>query len=384
MCPDNVWFERSSGATVRRMARPTAQLRCPSCEVVGHYKPLGDRHPKSLEREYRCQSCGHKYKTEETVVEGDPDAFLLTPKSPVPARFDAAILETHLETHLKKLLTEEQRHRIASRTSSDFPRWLPSLQRMDVPKEYAAVVGTAPLLQAAAIRPVILHVFTREARSQSDPDARRRLQSAAAMYRLTEVGTTLQPFSSWLRSYFNLRLPAPTAGSRRAQEVWSPPVGKPTQPRVVVKNRITQDETIVEGEARQPRDRAERRSRDHVQFRRERLASTVAAAIGSEDHGQRVSSTQFADQIVDWVLWCCDGQPVVRSSQLAAYAAGALRRSAPIAYLRWATLGKELRPEELFDETSALITNPPPRLVFQAPASPGLNQPMGPFSRQHS
>lgn len=361
--------------SVRRMVRPAAQLRCPSCETVGQYEVLSDRHPKTLVREYRCKHCEHIYKTEEVVAEGDPDAFVVTPRTPHPVRFNASLLETHLETHLKKLLTAEQRHGVVVRTSSLFPRRLPRLKRLEVAAEHAARVGNAPVLPGSQVRAVVLEALKDETRRQTSPDLKRRYQSAAAMYQLTQVDIELQPFAGWLLSYFELGLNPPRAGSAARGEVWVPPPRAAQLPRIVVKNRIAQDEQYVEGEATAPQDRAERRSRDHVEFRRERLTASVAAAVGGVSHQQAVSPAELTDHIVEWVLWCCDGQPVVRSSQLAAYAAGALRRAAPVAYLRWVTLGKELRPDELFDETKALISRPAPRLWFKSPAAPGLNVP---------
>lgn len=194
------------------------------------------------------------------------------------------------------------------------------------------------------------------------------------MYALTEVGIDVQRFASWMRATFSLREPA--APSRRSgpDEVWVTPSGAPRLPDTVVKNRVNTEAAASMG-GRTVEDRADRRSREHTRFRRENLETSISNAVGLERHGQNVSPHDLTRGVVEWVLWCCDGQPVVRTSQLAAFAAGALRRCAPIAYLRWVVLGKELFKRELYDEVRALIERPPPRLVFQRQPQPGLNQP---------
>jgi hypothetical protein len=75
----------------------------------------------------------------------------------------------------------------------------------------------------------------------------------------------------------------------------------------------------------------------------------------------------------EWVLWSLAGQPVVRSSQLAAMAASALRRCSPLGYLRWVTLGKELSVSEIYEEAIGLLSVPSVPLEFIPDAAPRLH-----------
>lgn len=74
--------------------------------------------------------------------------------------------------------------------------------------------------------------------------------------------------------------------------------------------------------------------------------------------------------VAEWVLWNLAGQSEVHSMQLASGVCDCLRRLDDIAYLRWASIFKGINQVTQFkEEALALLTDPSPRLQFDAAAA---------------
>lgn len=337
---------RVAGADkLRIMARTPANLRCPVCETVGQYDIVRERHAKTLERVYRCVACDREFKTVEEVRFGQPVAYIQLPTSTQPIRFDQSRIEAHLERHLRKLLQGHLRQRVAKRATLKFPDKMPQLHG-------ERFIDGIPVLPAITIREIVQEVLGEEA-ARAEPAIRAQWQAAEAMYRLTQVDTEVIEFARWMKDYFSLHqaLPGSQPGKRvKETERWVPPRSALVLPTTVVKNRRADDPAMSGAGIVQADESADyaatRERRAHLPFHEGQFLESITKAVGPEKHGQPIPTHELAREIAAWVLWSCDGQPVVRSSQLAAYTAGVLRRAAPVAYLRWTVLGKELRVRE--------------------------------------
>lgn len=361
------------------MPRKKAELKCPKCQRVGAWTSTRDINASTLERWYRCDPCTHEFVTVERIKLTAPDAFVLDPMAKKPRRFDEQFIEQNLHNHLKKLLTTDQRGRVTQIVLVDLPEALPGLTPI-ADHNFGDVTGETPVFTARDIRQVVQGSL-RQATREADPALNEQFMAAEAMYRLTELDIDIVAYAKWLQDRFGLKGPLPNVRKNpNPPEIWRPPAGQPPQPNTVVKNFR---ETALIGSDDDPalipdEDRAAvRPRREHVPYISDQFRESISNAIGRDRHGQMVGSAAGLARLVQaWVLWSCHGQSVVRSSQLAAYTAGVLRRAAPVAYLRWTLLGKELRVRELFEEARSLIESPPDRLQLEESTSQrGLRSP---------
>jgi transcriptional regulator NrdR family protein len=367
------------------VARKKAELECPNCLVSGMWSSTRERDAKTLKRSYRCDNCRYEYDTVERIVRSKPDAYVLDPFAEIPKPFDDQFIGDHLRRHLKKLLTADQRTRVAALSAIQLEASMETLQPIRDPA-YRDQVGTTPVFSSKEVRSVVQTALKR-ARHEVDPELSEQYKAAEALYALTERNIELSAFAKWLNDYFGMRtnLPRPPKRTNVEPETWQPPSRPISAPKTVVKNfretiAVTSDENPTQVAAE---DRAATRPRrEHVAFNSDQFLESIENAVGRELHGQRLRSARTLARFVHaWVLASCHGQTVVRSSQLAAYTAGVLRRCAPVAYLRWTLLGKELQVREIFEETRGLIENPSSKLLFYSPTDPlGLSSPTAPAS----
>ncbi|OZD85318.1 hypothetical protein CH260_20445 [Rhodococcus sp. 05-2256-B2] len=106
--------------------------------------------------------------------------------------------------------------------------------------------------------------------------------------------------------------------------------------------------------------------RETVDFGPKKFLDSVRKAMKGRPHAPQVA------QYVTWlVLRPLAGQTVVTTSQLGVGVLNYLRRIDDIAYLRWATIVKNIADIESFHaETRGLVVNPSPHLTFNKIARP--------------
>jgi transcriptional regulator NrdR family protein len=155
----------------------------------------------------------------------------------------------------------------------------------------------------------------------------------------------------WLtarENYGHLALDIPQQ-ARAAVDAWNSP-GRPERPNSVVK-----------------------RSRRVADFQHKKFyRSVLRALLGRPD------KEHMAEAVSDWVLWGLTGQRQVTTAQLGVGVLDCLRRLDDVAYLRWATIAKNIEDvEEFRDEALALLTHPSPKLVLDV----SLKRPVPPDRR---
>lgn len=136
------------------------------------------------------------------------------------------------------------------------------------------------------------------------------------------------------------------AAAHRPSDRWYPSGPPPTVPVTVIK----------------------RRDGDHQPFNEARFAESVRQVFqGRNDPDVRSSL------VAQWVLWGLAGQETVLSAQLAIGVMHCLRRVDDIAYLRWASVAKNIDlMGDLVSEAEALLRYPSPRLIFDPACVPYL------------
>lgn len=156
-------------------------------------------------------------------------------------------------------------------------------------------------------------------------------------------------------NYPDLAAPVPASPDVPVDE-WRPPAPAPT-PDTVVKRAARAADPDRPADA--PAGRSTRRFRAD-QFER----SIKRAMLG------RAGDVEWTSHcIAQWVLWGVAGQREVHTGQLAFGVLDCLRRVDDVAYLRWASIAKDIESVTAFrDEALSLITHPSPRLRFGKPA----------------
>jgi transcriptional regulator NrdR family protein len=368
---------------VGAMARPLLDLTCPVCQKSQTSRQVKRANPRRLERYYQCQSCSAHFTTVEQVARAPLEGVMvMTPKTvdnphPRPARYDPHAIERHLRSILRKVLTEAQRQELVSAINTGMALRLPDLDRLPSPEPDKTV------LPANQVRRVIEQAL-RNAAQRSEGRLRDHYETAHALYLMTAVHRTLRDVLEMLtRSYpGSITAPVPAAVRPPPAQRWHYPDFKwaPT-PGFVVKNFRPGDDSLVDADpeadpdADSDGDRAAlRQRRPRVPFQLNRFDASIARAlvVGHDVDESPMTTQETATNIREWVLWELAGQNVVRSSQLSTLAAGALRRSSPLAYLRWVTLGKELTVGEIYEEGCGLLQTPSVPLQFARSAAATL------------
>lgn len=107
---------------------------------------------------------------------------------------------------------------------------------------------------------------------------------------------------------------------------------------------------------------------DRVPFSKPQFEKSIVRALSG-----RPESELQAYCVVQWVLWGLAGQSDVHSSQLAVGVLDCLRRLDDVAYLRWASIAKNIDSVTTFNtEALGLIRHPSPRLYFDVSAGRAL------------
>lgn len=131
-------------------------------------------------------------------------------------------------------------------------------------------------------------------------------------------------------------------------QVWQP-TAMPPMPETVVKRKVANEQ------------------QRHGRFVRRQLVESIRQAM----LGRPGNPLGTSERIAQWVLWGIAGQQEVHTSQLAVGVLDCLRRVDDIAYLRWASIAKNVESVTTFrNEVVSLITHPSPRLVIDEPGLP--------------
>ncbi len=306
----------------------------PRCRELLKKQPVSPQPHVYTVRGYRCTNCGKEYETEERVKLApmrvkvgrqafSEESFVTSLQGYAPKR----LLPSDCDLVLRHTLAKLEEHAKQGKLVVDNTGYI--------------VIDRETL--AARTR----DAFIEAARIERGTDAAERLDVAHIQYALATLGSgwaNARQFLRWFRTVDHK--------GRRADDLptsvqppttyWGVPSTAPQYPKIVVKNEF------IEG--KQPRTRVRER------YEPLKLLATVQRAFRGRDN--------LGNSIEMYVLLGLLGQQVVRSSQLSALIAEALRAVDDIAYLRWVMAGKELDADTVFDEAVALITHPSPRLVF--------------------
>jgi transcriptional regulator NrdR family protein len=168
---------------------------------------------------------------------------------------------------------------------------------------------------------------------------------------------TATDFLEWFYSdtaYPDLREPLPQPNSRAVTTWWPPRT--PKLPEFVIKRDGTRKK-----------------------FGFEQFKSSVSVALLGRPHAE-----ETAHHVALFALFHVEGQPIVRSSQLADQAMSTLRMVDDIAYLRFAGIAKDfVSVRDFASEAHGLIGAPSPSLRF-APDNLKAAVPVGNFGiKQH-
>lgn len=353
------------------MARPLKNLKCPFCHQTRTSRQAG-RPNARLETPYECVSCGHRFTTVETVTRAELTGLrVLAPPTPInpnprPALFDLARLEAHLRWHLRKRLTAAQRERLAHAVVAELAEALPRIPRVtDQPD--------GPV-EAKEIRKVVSQCLRRAVDHSGDHE-REHYAAAHVMYAMTAAHAELPGILEFISARYPTAVARriPPAEARLGDEHWHYSQVLPApEPTMVVKNFRPAGQGDAVDNHVEPDDRAAARAnRPRETFARNSFELSIDRALGSTavEGTQSLTKEEAVRNISEWVLWSLAGQPVVRSSQLAALTAQVLRRCAPLAYLRWVSIGKELSVAEIYQEGCGLLEVPSIPLVFDPAAA---------------
>jgi len=298
--------------------------------------------------------------------------------------FRSEFIADQLRLRLVKLLSQVERDRVLERVQVVLERMLGDLAQ-PIPASVARDrkwERNRVYIEAAAIRANVESALKWSGENLDNPADRARHRSAHALYALATTGASWRVGDAvaWLDDNYRLGRPAAQQSAPSNRIAWNPPpLELPTMPLTVVKNfrpdrghsqslyagtdahvELTAGPDIVE-------EVAVARRRPTQDFKVEKLHNKVYAVLAG-----RTRQAQLADGISAWVLWSLVGQTVVRSSQISALVVDCLRRSDPIAYLRWVVVGKELTVEQIHEEAVNLLKYPSPILQFRHDSTPAI------------
>lgn len=363
------------------MPRPLKNLTCPFCSTTRVSKPITRQSATTLETEYECGKCLLTFTTVEQLSKAPLDGVLVQPPAtmqnsrPKAKPFNGRVLEKHLRLTLRKQLTEAQRQRLADMVTAELAKRVPSL---------TLVPGTDnnPVIQSSDVRRAVQDVLEHAA-ERADAHYQEQYESAYILYAMTAVGRTVYELLDIIRNRYPSAATEddllPAAPMPAEQWHYSAAVPAP-HPISVVKNfRRAGPEQDMDGAALDDRA-ALRDRRPRETFSSTKLNTTIRRALGSTPlvGTQTMPKDEAVKNIHEWVLWSLAGQPVVRSSQLATVTSSVLRRCAPMAYLKWVTLGKELSVGEIYLEAASLLTMPSRPLEFELAAAPVVHRESAP------
>lgn len=352
-------------------------------------------------RTYECEACWARFRTREAIESQELGQVIVRRSTPgtrheawEPFRTDA--IAEQLRATLTKVLIQGERDAVVDRVVRRLEQRLSTISA-SVP----AVVArrrkwerNRVYIEGTTIRAEVEAVLKWSGQELDDPHDRDRHRAAHALYALATTGTQWDAGAavSWLHENYALPRPGTPTHSATNTVAWHPPsFDLPTRPLTVVKNfrpalrRAEGLEASEPGlEAAQPSGELGERERLSLarssdaadaqplmlrrstqDFDEEKLRRKVGIVLRGRRH-----QDQITEGITQWVLWSLVGQTVVRSSQLSALVVECLRRSDPIGYLRWVTVGKELNVHQLHEEATNLLTYPGTRLHFRQDSAP--------------